>query len=364
MSLIQWGERFDWFPSMAFTEELPGAFKKIHGYDWLTRLPLLYHEDHPESLRFRCHHWETCCHLYSENYFKQIYDFCEEKGKLSSGHLVVEEDFWNHLAQQGGNLMTHFRHMHIPGIDWIHPFERDLPATTPKYPTSIAHLDGKERTWCETFAASGWGLTFQEMRRIVNWEHVNGINMQIPICYKYSMRGPAQTKFYNPGLSYQQPYWDHMKAFADYEARLCLLAAGGGHQAQIALAYCSADIWSRCNELQELTKKSDLYNALGDELRYAGYDFDILDEQAILESVAIEKDRIMTPTEEFEVLIFCGVDAIRNSVLDKAQAFANSGGTVLFVEAVPRHSYENGTEDPETREKVMALLGNEVNTKL
>lgn len=38
------------------------------------------------------------------------------------------------------------------------------------------------------------------MRQIVNWEHVNGINMQIPISYKYSLREPA---FLDLPLPYQ-----------------------------------------------------------------------------------------------------------------------------------------------------------------
>lgn len=357
LSMIEWGDRFDWFPSMPFTPELPETFQKMHGYDWFSRLPLLYDSSDPESLRFRCHHWETCCHLYTENYFAQIYRFCEEHGVKSSGHLVVEEWFPNHLAQQGGNLPTHFRNMHIPGIDWIHPFETPLPATTPKYATSMAHLKGRERTWCETFAASGWGLTFQEMRSIVNWEHVNGINMQIPICYKYSLRGPKRTKFYNPGLSYQQPYWDHFRGFADYEARLCTLAAGGGHVAQIALSYPSVDLWSHCWELPLLKERSDEYNLLGDLLRGAGYDFDILDDQAILNEAVLDEGRLATATERFDLLIFPRADAVRRDTVLQALKLVQSGGMVLFVGCLPKHSYESGSEDPELAELLKALLG-------
>lgn len=166
LSMIKWGERFDWYPSLPYTPTLFETFFDRHGYEIKPLLPLLKEEDNPRSIQLRCHYWETSCHLYSENYFAQIYRYCNDNGMLFSGHLVVEENFYNHLAQQGGNLPTHFRHLHIPGIDWIHPFEHfeHLPSTTPKYATSMAHLQERERTWCESFAASGWGLTFQEMR--------------------------------------------------------------------------------------------------------------------------------------------------------------------------------------------------------
>lgn len=357
LSMIEWGERFDWYPAMPYTPELPEAFEQRYGFSWRKNLPLLYHDGGPASFRFRCRHWETCCFLYSENYFGQIYRFCEERGLLSSGHLVVEENFANHLAQQGGNLQAHYRYMHIPGIDWIHPFEQHLPATTPKYATSIAHLDGRERTWCETFAASGWGLTFQEMRHIVNWEHINGINMQIPICCKYSLRGPKRTRFFNPGIGYQQPYWDHFRGFADYEARLCVLASGGGHSAQLALVYPTVDLWGHCWEPALLKQRSDEFNRMGDQLRLAGYDFDILDDYAISSQSRIESGVLRTSTESFEALILPHVDAARLSTVRKMKDLFHSGGAVCFIGNLPRHSFENGSEDAQIQDAIRDLLG-------
>lgn len=357
LSMIEWGERFNWFPAMPYTPELPEAFEQRYGHSWRKSLPLLYHDGGPASFRFRCRHWETCCYLYSENYFGQIYRFCEERGLLSSGHLVVEENFANHLAQQGGNLQAHYRYMHIPGIDWIHPFEQNLPATTPKYATSVAHLQGRERTWCETFAAAGWGLTFQEMRHIVNWEHINGINMQIPICYKYSLRGPKRTRFFNPGMGYQQPYWDHFRGFADYEARLCLLTSGGGHVAQLALAYPTVDLWGHCWEPALLKQRSDEFNRLGDLLRLAGYDFDILDDQAITIESRIEGGQLKTTTESFEAVIHPHVDAARLATIRTLRDLYQAGGTVLFIGNLPRHSFENGSDDAQLQEVIRELLG-------
>ncbi len=359
LSMIEW-ERFPWYPSMPFTPELEKTFEARHSMPWRRNLPLLYHPAGPERLRFQCRYWETCCYLYSENYFGQIYRFCEERGMLSSGHLVIEEEFYNHLAQQGGNLPTHFRYMHVPGMDWIHPFEEtfhDLPATTPKYPTSMAHLMGRHQSWAETFAASGWGITPRDMRRIVNWEHVNGISMQVPICYKYSLRGINRTTFYPPGLSYQQPYWDHIRPFADYEARVCSLTAGSGHRAQVALAYPEVDIWTHAWDHDTLRERSKSFNALGDAIRFAGYDFDILDDRAFLEQSCCAAGQIVTATERFDVVVAPPVDGVRVSLLTRWEAFVASGGTLLFVGSLPKHSYEQGTDDPAVASSLVHLLG-------
>jgi hypothetical protein len=221
----------------------------------------------------------------------------------------------------------------------------------------MAHHCGRERTWCESFAASGWGLTFQEMRRIVNWEHVNGINMQIPISFKCSMRGPNRAAFYGPGISYQQPWWDHFRGFADCEARLCLLASGGGHVAPLLLLYPEDDIRAHCWDHDLLTRRSDAYNAMGDRLRREGYDFDILDAQAIVEEARVEEAHLATEHESFSSVIIPRVDTLRRSVLERCQELVESGGQVIFVGGLPHHSRDAGSDDPRVRELLINLLG-------
>ena len=341
--------------ALAWTPGLLDAFRAQHGYDLRPKLPYLYYGG-KEAVPTRCHYFQTCSRLFCENYFGQIYRFCEETGTLATGHLNGEEVFALHLGSQGGNHLMHYRYMHIPGIDWILPRSIPLPSVSPKYAASIAHLMGRDRTWCESFAGSGWGMTFQEMRGIVNWEHVNGINMQIPISYKYSLRGPQRTTFYNPGISYQQPYWDHFRAFADYEARLCAITAGGGHVAQVALFYPAADMQAHFRESDLLNQRSKDYNDLGDRLRYAGYDFDILDDHIVLEETGVESGCLETATESFEVLVVPQMDAFRRATLEKVRGFVLAGGTLLFVGSLPRHSVESGADDPDLLRLLVELL--------
>lgn len=351
------GKMFPWVPAMPYSPDLPEAFRNAYGSEWRAGIPLLYYDGGQESLRFRCRHWQACNRLYADNYFGRIYRFCEERGQIASGHVHVEESLMAHLTLQGGNILNHFRYMHTPGIDWIHPFENPLPSLVPKYVSSVAHLCGRTRTWCESFAASGWGLTFQQMRRIVNWEHVNGISMQIPICYKYSVRGPKRAQFYTPGISYQQPYWDHFRAFADYEARLCALVAGGGHVAQIALAYPAVDLWAHCWEHDLLNQRSVVYTRLSDAIRDAGYDYDVLDDEAIQKQAAIHDGALQTTAERFRILVLPRMDAVSRGTLERCVALAEAGGTVLIQGGLPLHSIEAGSDDREVARLIRALLG-------
>jgi hypothetical protein len=351
------GAPFTWYPSMPYSPDVTEAFQAKYGYDWRSRLPLLYRDGVPESLKYRCQFWETCGRLYAENYFGQIYDFCEQRGLKSSGHIHVEESLMAHLTLQGGNVLEIYRRMHVPGVDWIHPFANEFPPTTAKLATSAAHLLGRDRTWCESFAACGWGLTMQETRNFVNWEHVNGINMQVPISYKYSLRGPDRLSFYNPGISYQQPYWEHFRGFADYEARMCLLTSGGGHSAQVAMAYPSVDLWAHCWDHDLLAKRTILYNEMANRIRAGGYDYDILDDRAILSEVKIEKGLLRSPTETYSLVVLPQMDAVRRESLSRYVDFVKQGGKLIIYGGLPRHSFEAGSDDPAIAALIGELLG-------
>ena len=58
---------------------------------------------------------------------------------------------------------------------------------------------------------------------------------------------------------------------------------------------------------------------VSDSLRSAGYDFDILDDQAILEQSLISSGKIQTENETFEVLLFPRQDAVRLETIKQAK---------------------------------------------
>lgn len=347
VSMTQFGDRFPWFPSLPYTPELPARFSRNAGVDFVTALPMLHDHRNPDHLKLQLAFWRTCAELLGENYFGRIQSYCDAHGLEATGHLNGEELFQFHLAQYFGDLARMYRFMHTPGIDWIVPLTNPLPAVVPKYATSSAHLLDRKRAWCESFAGAGWGLTFDQIHAIVNWEHVNGIGFQIPISYKYSLRGPQRATFYNPGISYQQPYWRHFKGFADYEARLCALASGVGHVAQVALAYPGVDIQAHAWDHETLNVRSQEYNQLGDRLRFAGYDFDILDDDGLVHDARVVDGKLVTSTESFSVLILPRMDVVRRDVARRCREFAESGGMVVLVGNVPAHSPEYGANDPE-----------------
>ena len=60
--------------------------------------------------------WKMVTDLFSENYMKQIYDWCSERGLKLTGHLLLEESLESQLTTNGA-CMPHYEYFHIPGVD-------------------------------------------------------------------------------------------------------------------------------------------------------------------------------------------------------------------------------------------------------
>ena len=82
------------------------------------------------------------------------------------------------------------------------------------------------------------------------------------------------------------------------------------------MAYPDVDLWAHCWHHELLGTRSAAYFQIGDELRQAGYDYDVLDTEAISEKTRVADGSLATPTEQFKALVISEVDAVSRSVAD------------------------------------------------
>ena len=83
--------------------------------------------------------------------------------------------------------MPHYEYLHIPGMDWL---GRQInPPTTPLQVASVAHQLGKNQVLSETFALTGWNVSFEEFKWMYEWQMVRGITLLCPHLEGYSLRG-------------------------------------------------------------------------------------------------------------------------------------------------------------------------------
>ncbi|MDD4689483.1 MAG: hypothetical protein PHE51_07025 [Eubacteriales bacterium] len=192
----------------AWSFEFPDAFKEMYGEDLIPLLPQLFYEigDYKNT---RIKFWKMSTDLFSQNYAKQIYDFCDERGLKFTGHLNGEESLISQLRNLG-SAMPHYEYFHIPGIDWL---GRDIySCLTPYSVGSAAAQLGKEQVISETFALCGHNVSFGELKGLYEWQMAHGINLLCQHLQGYSIRG-LRKRDYPPAMYIQQPWWNEYEKF-------------------------------------------------------------------------------------------------------------------------------------------------------
>lgn len=117
--------------------------------------------------------------------------------------------------------------------------------TRAKLAGSAAFLYNKERTLCEMFAATNFGATHQDLRRIAAWQIMQGINFIVPHAVHHRFRD--ELKFFAPPEFLHSTLHNGLRAFNDELARLCEIANTGSLQAEIALLDPTEQVWAGAN---------------------------------------------------------------------------------------------------------------------
>lgn len=219
--------------------DLEQAFESRYGYDLKEALPALFMNVEGCS-KARYDYWECVTTMFTQSYAKQIGDWCNSKGWSATGH-VVDEQVLMHQVTSVGDPMAFYEYLQIPGCDWLGRFISEEPIV-PKQVGSVAHQLGKKQTITESFGCSGWNVSFEDLKRIGEWQFVHGINLMCQHLQGYTLRG-LRKRDYPPSLFYQQPWWDDYKGFNDYFARLSMLLSEGTRQTEVLLLHPIRSAW-------------------------------------------------------------------------------------------------------------------------
>ncbi len=131
-------------PYIPWSEHLPDAFAKQHGYDLMPALPLLFADEGKAGQAVRCDFWETVSALFRTNFGAPYASFCRNAGVSYSGHFLGEEQFANHPYMHG-DLLEQLGQMDIPGCDMLYASPKKILASAAaiKFAASAAQLFGK-----------------------------------------------------------------------------------------------------------------------------------------------------------------------------------------------------------------------------
>ncbi len=303
---------------------------------------------------FRYKYYKAMQELMLFSYGKQIYDWCDQNGYKLTGHYYEERSLAKQVLGCGG-VMPFYEYMHIPGIDYLGRFieQKDVDfdksnaeflanEISPKQVGSVAAQLGKKQVLSESMAMCGWKLSPIEMKKLMEYQYVNGVNLTCLHLLPYSECG--QRKWDYPlHFSSCNPWVDKgLKEYNDYFAKLGEILTESveivnvGVVQPVRSAYFDYD-----RDLIDTgfgtVKLDDAFKNLVEKLGAKNIPHHYIDETLLAKHGRVEGNKLVLGNCKYEYIILpliYTMDATTNVLLKK---FVKNGGKILLTCGKPKY---------------------------
>ena len=345
------------FGELAWSDTLPQKFRYEMGYEILDYLPMLWREyEGYEKVRYDF--WRCANDAFVISFMKNIYDWCEEHHCLVTGHIMLEESIFGQMTSTGG-VMPFYEYEHIPGIDWLR--RRIESPVIAKQVGSVACQLGKKQVITESYALTGWNVSFEELKWILDWQFVNGVNMLCQHLMAYSLKG-SRKRDYPPSHFIQQSWWKKYHKFTDYVSRLSVVLSSGNEVADVLLLHPmrSGFLAFDGTRTGKIRKLDNEFTEISNILTQNHISYHYGDETIISKYGSIKKASFIVGEVAYKTVILPTMYCIDNVTLDLLLEFHAQGGVIYSAGEFP--SYTNGDMDKLAmlKEKAVTILGEEL----
>jgi hypothetical protein len=300
--------------SQNWTPLLRTEFIQRRGYDplpWMVTLSGRVVENLAQSERFLWDYRRTIAELFDENYFGYFTELCHRHGLTSS-----VEPYGNGLF----NDLTAGSSFNIPMSEfWVSGGTLE----TAKIASSIAHTNGQKVVGAESFTAAPqegrWQMDPYAMKALGDSAFCLGVNRFI--FHTYAMQpwldqvpgmtmGPWGTRFGRTNT-----WWEQSTAWMKYIARCQYLLQQGQFVGDVCY-YVGED--------------SPVSMRVGNPPLPAGYDYDGLSVELLLNKLSVRDGRLVLPDGmSYRVLVLPPTDVMTPRVAEKIKELVAGGATVI-----------------------------------
>lgn len=276
--------------------------------------------------------WKMVTDLFSESFFKQIYDWCNERGLKLTGHLVIEENLGGQLTTNGA-CMPHYEYFNIPGMDWLGRNIREC--LTPKQVSTVAEQLGKEAVISETFALCGHNVSFAELKGIYEWQMVRGINLLCQHLEGYSIRG-MRKRDYPPAMYKQQPWWSDYKKWIDAMSRTGMILAKGKVRCDVLVMHPQTTAWAEfdCGECKGLKETTEKLFAVMKELEEKHIEYHLGDETIMERHAKVENGKLIIGSQAYSYVIDECCDELLPKTKELFDEYRRQGGKFVTASEI------------------------------
>ncbi|MBT6005411.1 MAG: hypothetical protein HOG79_06805, partial [Prolixibacteraceae bacterium] len=331
--------------------------------------------------KVRHNYQSTILQLFIDRWSKPWYKYTEEKNLQWTGH------YWEHgwpSPKEGPDNMAMYAWHQVPAIDMLFNSEELRPdqfgnVRNLKELSSVVNQFERHRALSETYGAAGWELTFDDMKRLGDWEYVLGVNFMNQHLAYMSLAGDRKHDF-PQSFGTHAPYWGLYRYQADYFARLSLALSSGYQKNNILVIEPTTTAWmyynpnSRANgKMYEVKNK---FEPFLDKLERFQVEYDLGCENIIKDHGRIEDGKLIINKAGYELVILPpGLKNIDDTSFELLKLFVQAGGKVLQIGSNPQfvdggnqsfgelQNYENWEIITELNESLFVELSNNENIR-
>ena len=316
----------------AYSPMMLSAYRGRYGEDLLDELGALF-IDCAESKRLRFRYWRLMCELFTENFAGQIYQWCEEHDCMLTGHAIEESSLFGQMIACAG-IMPFYEYEHIPGMDWL---GREIHTeVAPRQVFSAADQLGKKHVLTETFACAGWDVTPKELKRIAEWQYVNGVNQMCQHLYPYSIRGQRK-RDYPAFYSEHNPWMTEFRRFNDYFTRLGYMLAESTEESDVAVIHPihSAYFEFDRNDRKSLQRLDKSFASLVECLGAMGVGHQYIDEYLLDKYGYVDGDTLVMGERRYKFVVIPDMDGLDSYTAELLDEFIMNGGKIWLQGKCP-----------------------------
>lgn len=331
----------DWTPH--FLQE----FQKRRGYDLTPYLPALWQDAGAMTPKIRYDYHQTLSDVMMDNFFAPLGEWSRSKGMTARVQA--------HGAM--GDVMRGYSLADIPeGEEGAFADRYTVIIGHRRLASSAGHIYQKPVISCESYTwlrSPLYLVTLEMMKGATDSSFLDGINQIVNQGYSYSppQAGEPGWVFYaSTMVNHNNVWWPHYKYLTRTIRRTAALLQKGVSVNPVAVYVPLADIYARYG-FGSLTMDSEIQRRLGEELfldlRRAGYDFDLINDDALARIAKAQDGTLRAGTAAYSVVIVPGVETMPPESLKKLVEFVESGGLLIFMERLPESA--PGLHDNESR---------------
>ena len=296
----------------------------------------LFHSE-KNDYAFRVKYYQTMNRLYTENYYKRLYDWCESHGCQLTGHTVEEPHLFSQMWGSAG-AMPSYRYSHVAGID--HLCQAMDGVMDEVQVESVAAQFGIKQVMSESFACTGYDANFRTLKYIADHQYAQGVNYLVVHLMNYSLQGMGY-KDHPQTFSSHAAWWSDFAVFNDYFTKLGYIFANTQRQVNVLLVHPMQDCYltyDRKQDKKSVLESEENFYALSKDLAEQGIAFHYADETLLQDSGSVRGNAFVVGEKSYDYVILPNrksINAITQTLLSE---FVEAGGKLCVLGEYPEYT--------------------------